>query len=101
MRSHPKQTKILFSGGGTLGSVTPLLALFDIYKKARPEIQGLWVGTQGGPERPLVEEAGLTFFCISSGKLRRYASLKNITDIARLIWGILQALLLLGRQKPA
>jgi UDP-N-acetylglucosamine--N-acetylmuramyl-(pentapeptide) pyrophosphoryl-undecaprenol N-acetylglucosamine transferase len=66
--------KIIFSGGGTLGPVTPLLAIQEIIKRERPEVEYVWVGTKLGPERQLVESLGIRFVTIASGKFRRYLS---------------------------
>jgi UDP-N-acetylglucosamine:LPS N-acetylglucosamine transferase len=72
--------KIIFSGGGTLGPVTPLLAVAAAYKQAHPDAEFIWVGTKFGPERQVVEEAGLTFYPLNGGKWRRYLSFWNIVN---------------------
>lgn len=92
--------KILFSGGGTLGPVTPLLAIHEILARAFSAPEFLWAGTHDGPERALVEARGIPFVTMASGKVRRYASLWNIIDIFCLLAGFLQALLLLAEEKP-
>lgn len=73
--------RILLSGGGTGGSVTVLLALVDLLRAAGAEL--LFVGTTDGPERQLVKAAGLEWHSLPAGKLRRYASWQNVTDLAR------------------
>ena len=51
-----KNHKILFSGGGTLGPVVPLLAVWDqIVKRSPVPVEAVWVGTPDGPERAVVE----------------------------------------------
>lgn len=83
--------KILCVGGGTLGSVTPLLAVVE---KLNSHFDGLvkeWWGTPQGPERRLVEAAGFSFQPISSGKWRRYFSWYNLFDVLKIIWGFIQA----------
>jgi len=92
--------KIIFSGGGTLGPVTPLLAIYDIVKTAHPEAQFLWVGTKRGPERELVEQKGIRFITLSSGKFRRYLSIWNITDIVRIIIGFFQSIEIIRKESP-
>src|SRR3989344_1839689 len=92
--------KIILSGGGTLGPVVPLLAVVEAYKAKHPETQFIWVGTKNGPEKEVVEEAGLPFFIIGAGKWRRYFSFWNVVDIFRLVIGIFQSLLLLWQEKP-
>jgi UDP-N-acetylglucosamine:LPS N-acetylglucosamine transferase len=46
--------KILFTGGGTMGPVTPLLAVFEAWKDVDPDVQGVWAGTPHGPEEKLL-----------------------------------------------
>lgn len=52
-------------------------------------------------EESLVKSRGLGYYGITSGKLRRYASLKNVIDILRVGVGFLQALSLLKKLKPS
>ncbi len=92
--------KIMFSGGGTLGPVVPLLAIAEIYKKHNPHAEFFWVGTQNGPEKDLIAEYNIPFFTIFSGKLRRYISLWNFLDIFKILFGFLQSLFLLWQKKP-
>ncbi|MBT3538964.1 UDP-N-acetylglucosamine--N-acetylmuramyl-(pentapeptide) pyrophosphoryl-undecaprenol N-acetylglucosamine transferase [Candidatus Parcubacteria bacterium] len=92
--------KIIFSGGGTLGPVTPLLAIKDIIEKENRDVEFVWVGTKRGPERELVEKIGLRFVTLSSGKLRRYLSFWNVVDIFRIIIGFFQSFKLLWKESP-
>lgn len=92
-----KSKKIVFCGGGTLGPVTPLLAVAAELRRAEPDISLAWIGTADGPERALVEAASIPFQAISSGKLRRYLDWRNVTDVFRIILGFFQALYVLGR----
>ncbi len=92
--------KILFSGGGTLGPVVPLLAIAEIYKKHDPQAKFVWVGTEYGPEKELVEQYQIPYFTIISGKLRRYISLWNFFDIFKIIFGFFQSLILLWQENP-
>ncbi|MDD5251361.1 MAG: glycosyltransferase [Patescibacteria group bacterium] len=91
---------ILFTGGGTLGSVTPLLAVAAELKRRDPKISLHWFGTATGPERPFVEAAGLAFHALSSGKLRRYFSWKNFVDLWRITRGFFEARRLLTELHP-
>ena len=61
--------KIILTGGGTAGHVTPNLALLPSLKKAGYEIR--YIGSYQGIERKLIEGAGIPYDGISSGKLRR------------------------------
>lgn len=89
---------IVFTGGGTAGHVTPNLALF-------PELldQGYslaYLGQKNSIEQKLVEQAGIGFFSISAGKLRRYLDWQNVSDVFRILLGILQAFLHLLKLRP-
>jgi UDP-N-acetylglucosamine--N-acetylmuramyl-(pentapeptide) pyrophosphoryl-undecaprenol N-acetylglucosamine transferase len=92
--------RIAFAGGGTLGSVTPLLAVAKAVRERRPDAECLWIGTTYGPESRLVAEAGLEFHAISSGKFRRYLAWQNVTDLFRIIKGLFGALALFRRRRP-
>jgi UDP-N-acetylglucosamine--N-acetylmuramyl-(pentapeptide) pyrophosphoryl-undecaprenol N-acetylglucosamine transferase len=92
--------KIIFSGGGTLGPVTPLLAIKQMVEQAHPTASFLWVGTNRGPEKELVLEQSVRFVTLSSGKFRRYISLWNVIDVGRVIVGFFQSLVLIWKEKP-
>ncbi|HBB37776.1 MAG: UDP-N-acetylglucosamine-N-acetylmuramyl- (pentapeptide) pyrophosphoryl-UDP N- acetylglucosamine transferase [Candidatus Magasanikbacteria bacterium GW2011_GWD2_43_18] len=92
--------KVLFSGGGTLGPVTPLLAIWDVLQDAHPEAKAVWVGTKHGPEKSLVEKKDILFFTIPSSKLRRYFSPLNIIDVFKMIGAFFAALNLLLHERP-
>ena len=72
--------KIILSGGGTGGSVSPLLAVADEIKKQKPESEFLFIGTRKGePEKILIKPFKyIRYQAIFSGKLRRYFSWQNI-----------------------
>lgn len=88
---------IIFTGGGTLGPVTPLLAVIREVRALAPEAGVAWIGTEDGPERRLVADAGVPFHAVSAGKLRRYLSWRNLTDPFRVIGGFFAARALLRR----
>ena len=90
--------KIVMTGGGTAGHVTPNLALVPLLKKAGYEIY--YIGSYNGIEKKLVEDAGITYYGISSGKLRRYHDWKNFTDPFRVIKGFSEANQLLKHIQP-
>ncbi len=92
--------KIIFSGGYTLGPVTPLLAVFDILKEKYPQTEFLWLGTKNGPERTLVEERGIKFLVLPSGKFRRYLSFWNIIDAVMIICGFFKSLKIMWQENP-
>ena len=90
----------MFSGGGTLGPVTPLLSIAETYKHAYPDTQLVWVGTNNGPEKEVVENYKIPFYPIGAGKWRRYWSWHNIADLFRIIVAFFQSILLLWHEKP-
>ncbi len=77
--------KIVLTGGGTAGHVTPNLALIPTLRDLGYEIH--YIGSYHGIERKLIEDAGVPYDGISSGKLRRYFDLKNFTDPFRVLKG--------------
>ena len=95
--------KIIFTGGGTLGSVMPLLTLALACEKngVSKKNELFWIGTQTGPERVLVEKGEIVFFGIYAGKLRRYFDLRNFLDPFLCIIGCMQALILMIRIRPS
>jgi len=92
--------KVLFTGGFTLGPVTPLLAVSEELRRRDPTTEVFWIGTYSGPERKLIAEYNISFKAICSGKLRRYFSLRNIIDNFHFIAGFFQSLVYLLRNRP-
>lgn len=90
--------KIVMTGGGTAGHVTPNIALFDSLQKDGYEIH--YIGSYKGIEKGLIEDKKIPYYGISSGKFRRYRSWKNLTDPFRVLHGFFQARRLLGRIRP-
>ncbi|MFH1838375.1 MAG: undecaprenyldiphospho-muramoylpentapeptide beta-N-acetylglucosaminyltransferase [Candidatus Kuenenbacteria bacterium] len=91
--------KILLTGGGTMGSVSPLLAIAEEIKKQN-EVEFLWIGTQNGPEKKVIENYKIPFKVIFSGKLRRYFNLRNFIDPFFIFIGLLQSFFILLKFKP-
>lgn len=92
---------IIFSGGGTLGSVSPLLAVYTRWKQAEPHLKFVWVGTRDGIEDELIQQYHIPFIPIFSGKLRRYFSIYNIVDAFSIILGFLQSVGIILKYRPA
>ena len=90
--------KIILTGGGTAGHVTPNIALLPKLKEAGFEI--LYIGSINGIEKELITKEGIEYRAISSGKLRRYFDLKNFTDPFRVMRGYLQAKSIMKKFKP-
>ncbi|MFA5125155.1 MAG: undecaprenyldiphospho-muramoylpentapeptide beta-N-acetylglucosaminyltransferase [Patescibacteria group bacterium] len=92
--------KLLLSGGGTMGSVSPLIAVCQEIKKRQPEAEFLFVGTAGGPERAAVESYKIPFAVIASGKFRRYFSWQNFTDPFKIVKAFCQSIKILLAFRP-
>ena len=90
--------KIVLTGGGTAGHVTHNLALLPSLKERNYEI--LYIGSYNGIERKLIENAGIEYAGISSGKLRRYFDLKNFSDPFRVLKGCAEARRLIKKYRP-
>jgi UDP-N-acetylglucosamine--N-acetylmuramyl-(pentapeptide) pyrophosphoryl-undecaprenol N-acetylglucosamine transferase len=90
--------RIILTGGGTAGHVTPNIALLDGLKQQGYEIR--YIGSYDGIEKTLIEKEGIPYSGISSGKLRRYFNLKNFSDPFRVGKGYFQARALLKDFKP-
>ena len=90
--------KIILTGGGTAGHVTPNLALIPTLRDLGYEIH--YIGSYQGIERKLIEDAGVPYDGISSGKLRRYFDIKNFSDPLRVLKGYGQAKRLMKQYRP-
>lgn len=91
--------RIILTGGGTAGHVTPNLALIQPLLKEGWEVH--YVGSEDGIERTLVQgEQGVIFHAVKSGKLRRYMDVRNLTDPFRVVTGMFQAASLIRQIKP-
>lgn len=90
--------RIILTGGGTAGHVTPNIALLPRLREADYEIS--YIGSLDGIEKKLIQSQGIPYYGISSGKLRRYFDLKNFTDPFRVIKGFAEASGLMKKLKP-
>ncbi|PIR13227.1 undecaprenyldiphospho-muramoylpentapeptide beta-N-acetylglucosaminyltransferase [Candidatus Falkowbacteria bacterium CG11_big_fil_rev_8_21_14_0_20_39_10] len=110
MRYATHNKKIILTGGGTAGSVSPLLAIFEeltslkhpFLTKEREGVRYdfLWVGTKKGIEKEMVGKAGIKFKSITSGKLRRYFSWQNFIDPFKILIGFFQSIFIVLKFKP-
>ncbi len=91
--------KIVLTGGGTAGHVTPNIALLPALKKAGYEIT--YMGSHDGIEKKLISDFDIPYVGISAGKFRRYFDLKNFTDPFRVIKGFSEAKKFLKEYMPS
>ena len=90
--------KIVLTGGGTAGHVTPNLALLPALQEAGFLIT--YMGSYDGIEKRLVEDFGIPYVGIATGKFRRYLDVKNLTDPFRVIKGYAEARKFLKEYRP-
>ena len=90
--------KIVLTGGGTAGHVTPNIALLPSLAEAGFEVH--YIGSYNGIEKKLIEDMGIPYYGISSGKLRRYFDVKNFSDPFRVLKGFGEADRILRKIKP-
>ena len=90
--------KIVFTGGGTAGHVTPNIALLPYLRKEGYD--AFYIGSYNGIEKRLMEDFDVPYYGISTGKFRRYFDLKNLSDPFRVIKGYSQAVKILKELKP-
>ncbi|PIW37224.1 MAG: hypothetical protein COW24_01285 [Candidatus Kerfeldbacteria bacterium CG15_BIG_FIL_POST_REV_8_21_14_020_45_12] len=90
--------RILMTGGGTLGSVSPLLAIVPELIQSKDEL--FFIGTSHGAEEQLVSASGVSFYKIIAPKLRRYFSLRHLLIPFELTAGLIQSARLLRRLRP-
>ncbi|GAA2598378.1 UDP-N-acetylglucosamine--N-acetylmuramyl-(pentapeptide) pyrophosphoryl-undecaprenol N-acetylglucosamine transferase [Winogradskya consettensis] len=106
---HLQQFRLVVTGGGTGGHTYPALttinALRERLAKAGIEPDLLWVGVHGGLEEKISARAGVPFRAITTGKLRRTPTprelMRNVVDAFRIPIGIGQAVLTVARNRPS
>jgi UDP-N-acetylglucosamine--N-acetylmuramyl-(pentapeptide) pyrophosphoryl-undecaprenol N-acetylglucosamine transferase len=90
--------KIVMTGGGTAGHVTPNIALFPALREKGYDIS--YIGSYEGIEKRLIKAQDIPYYGISSGKLRRYFDIKNFTDPFKVLKGYRESVKLLRKLKP-
>ena len=90
--------RIVLTGGGTAGHVTPNIALLPKLYELGYDVH--YIGSYNGIEKTLMEDCHVPYYGISSGKLRRYFDLKNFSDPFKVLKGFSEAAKLLKKLKP-
>ena len=94
-----KKYKIIMTGGGTAGHVTPNLALVPELLKQNFDIK--YIGSKEGIEKDIIKNSSsMEYFGISSGKLRRYFDVKNFSDPFKVVKGMVEAYKIITKEKP-
>lgn len=93
-----KLYKIVLTGGGTAGHVTPNIALIPHLQKEGYDIT--YMGSYDGIEKKLIEDFHIPYYGISTGKFRRYLDIKNFTDPFKVVKGYHEAKKILKEIKP-
>lgn len=93
-----KKNKIVFTGGGSAGHVTPNIAIMNKLKEKGWDIT--YIGSTKGIEEDIITKENIPFHGISSGKLRRYFDWKNFSDPLKIMKGVMEAYLVLRKVKP-
>jgi UDP-N-acetylglucosamine--N-acetylmuramyl-(pentapeptide) pyrophosphoryl-undecaprenol N-acetylglucosamine transferase len=106
--------KIVVTGGGSGGHITPILAVAQELKNLRPDIEIIYIGQKGDKlaDIPAADPNIDSVYTIWAGKLRRYADEDwrqwlnirtqslNVRDASRLARGVGQSYRLLRKLKP-
>ena len=90
--------RIILTGGGTAGHVTPNIALIPRLREEGYDIH--YIGSYDGIEKKLIEDLRIPYHGISSGKLRRYFDPKNFSDPFRVLKGYTEAARLMKSLRP-
>jgi UDP-N-acetylglucosamine--N-acetylmuramyl-(pentapeptide) pyrophosphoryl-undecaprenol N-acetylglucosamine transferase len=92
--------KIVLTGGGSGGHLTPLIAIARKIKEKAPEAEFIFIGPKGKMEDDIIGKEGIRMRNISAGKMRRYFSLNNFLDCFRILLGIFQSMHILLAEMP-
>ena len=92
--------KIILTGGGTIGSVSPLIAIKQELEKQKIQADYLWVGTETGIEKNIIDKQNIPYKAIKSAKLRRYFSGWNFLVPFQFLVGWFQSLKIIIKFKP-
>ena len=93
-----KKIKIIFTGGGSSGHVTPSLPLISALQNKG--VDTFYVGSKKGIEHSLIKPLKIPYYAITAGKLNRYWTWKNLLTPFQLMKGIIQSLIICRKIKP-
>ncbi len=91
----------MFTGGGTGGHIYPGLAVIEELRHQGFQGRIAWIGSEKELDRSIVAEQGVEYFAIPSGKFRRELSLRNVTDLWRIVAGYMRAKAILKSLRPS
>lgn len=90
--------KIVLTGGGTAGHVTPNIALLPGLRERGLDI--FYMGSFNGIEKTLMTQEGVRYEGVNTGKFRRNFDKQNLKDISNVFKGARESLEILKREKP-
>lgn len=111
---NQRPLKLVMTGGGSGGHITPILAVADQLKQLQPSVEIIYIGQTGDSlgdipaQHPAIDQV----YTVRAGKLRRYhgegwrqlldlpTMAKNIRDVSYVFTGLLQSYRLLRRLRP-
>ncbi len=92
--------KILLAGGGTLGPVTPLLAIVEAWRTRDPDVEFVLVGTSDGPESLLAKQYSVPFRTLPRARFPRFFSVEWFLFPVHAMFALLLAWKLIVQEKP-
>ncbi len=96
-----KRHTVVFTGGGTGGHVFPGIAIAEKLLPEKEKYKIVWIGSNSGMEKRIVERFNIPFYSIPAGKLRRYFSIYNFIDLFKIAAGIIYSVILLKKLKTS
>ncbi|MEI7497876.1 MAG: glycosyltransferase [Candidatus Falkowbacteria bacterium] len=100
MQVKKNNRMIFFSGGGSGGSVMPLLAIIESLQATDLDLQFCWFGTKSGVEQQMVSEVLVPYISLPAGKWRRYFTWRNVTDVVFIFSGFVVSIYYIFKFSP-
>ena len=92
--------RVIFTGGGTGGHVSPALAIAEIIKAHYPGCEVMFIGRKDGPENAPIKNAGYKLYTVDISGLRRSLSIKNLIALFKIPFSIKTAGRYIDEFKP-